>query len=106
AQLIECESGDGWVNLDQLLGTLAQRGIMSIWAEGGGTLLGSLLDGGHADEVWAFIAPLVIGGGGLPAVGGAGAQTMAAALRLRESEAEILSPDVLIRGYTGSWGSR
>lgn len=103
AQLIECEAGESGVNLHQLLSTLAQRGILSIWAEGGATVLGALIDGEHADEVWAFIAPVVIGGGGFAAVAGRGAATMSDALRLRESELEVIPPDVLIRGYTGTW---
>jgi len=106
AQIIECEAGEGGVNLDQLLSTLGQRGVMSIWAEGGASVLGSLLDGGHVDEVWAFLAPVIIGGGGLVAVGGSGAQSMGDALRLRASEVEIFAPDVLVRGYTGNWEPR
>lgn len=106
AQLVECEATETGINLDQLLATLAQRGIMSAWAEGGATLLGALLDGGHVDELWAFLAPAVIGGGGLAAVGGEGARTMAGVLRLRETALEVLAPDVLIRGYTGRWEPR
>ena len=104
ATVIECEAArPGGLNLDQLLGTLGERGILSIWAEGGGTLLGALFDGGHADELWAFIAPLIIGGDGLPAVGGAGATSVAEAWRLREPVVETIASDILVRGYTGDW---
>jgi diaminohydroxyphosphoribosylaminopyrimidine deaminase/5-amino-6-(5-phosphoribosylamino)uracil reductase len=103
AQVIECEAGARGVHLDQLLATLGRRGILSIWAEGGGTLLGALFEGGHVDEVWAFLAPIVIGGDGLPAVGGAGAGTVAEAWRLRETVVERLAEDILIRGYAGGW---
>jgi len=111
AQLIECEAGPGGtggpgINLDQLLSTLAQRGVVSVWAEGGATLLGALVDDGHVDELWAFIAPVVMGGRGLAAVGGEGAQTMADALRLRDAEVEIIPPDLLVHGYTGNWEPR
>ena len=105
-QVIECEADGSGVNLHQLLAALAQRGIMSIWAEGGATLLGSLFAGGHADEAWAFIAPLIIGGDGLPAVGGAGVARVADALRLIDPVVELLPPDVLVRGYTGVWSPR
>ncbi|MBI2766064.1 MAG: bifunctional diaminohydroxyphosphoribosylaminopyrimidine deaminase/5-amino-6-(5-phosphoribosylamino)uracil reductase RibD [Chloroflexi bacterium] len=103
AQVIECEAGPGGVQLDQLLTTLGQRGILSVWAEGGGTLLGGLFEGGHVDEVWAFVAPIVIGGDGLPAVGGIGAGVVAEAWRLRETVVERLGEDILIRGYAGDW---
>ena len=103
--VIECErdrSGPG-VDLDQLLAALGQRGILSLWAEGGGTVLGSLFDGGHVDEVWAFLAPMIIGGSGLPAVAGEGADVVAHAWRLSSTSIETLDQDVLVRGYTGNW---
>lgn len=103
AQLIDCEASDGGLNLAHLLRILARRGVMSVWAEGGGTLLGSLLDGGLADELWAFVAPVILGNGGVPAVSGFTAQHMADALRLSEVVIEPLQPDVLVRGYTGAW---
>ncbi len=103
AHLLECEPAPAGVNLDQLLRALAQRGIMSIWAEGGGTLLAALLDGDHVDELWAFIAPLILGSGGLPAINGFTAETMSNALRLDHVVIEPLHPDVLVRGYTGAW---
>jgi len=104
AHVIECDrSAAGGVELDQLLPALAARGILSIWAEGGGTLLGSLFEAGHVDELWAFLAPLVIGGGGLPAVGGAGAASIAGAWRLRDVVVESVGGDILVRGYTGGF---
>jgi diaminohydroxyphosphoribosylaminopyrimidine deaminase / 5-amino-6-(5-phosphoribosylamino)uracil reductase len=106
AQLIDCEADKYGVNLDQLLQALAQRGIISIWAEGGAALLGSLFAGGHVDETWAFLAPLIIGGDGLPAVGPSGARALADAFRLANPTSEVLDPDVLVRGYTGSWSPR
>lgn len=106
AQVIVCESGPAGVNLEQLLAALGQRGMISIWAEGGATLLGSLLEGGHADEVWGFIGPVILGEGAMPAVAGLTAGTMAEALRLSNPVSELVPPDVLIRGYTGSWASR
>jgi diaminohydroxyphosphoribosylaminopyrimidine deaminase/5-amino-6-(5-phosphoribosylamino)uracil reductase len=102
-QVVECERGAGGVNLHQLLQVLGQRGIGSVWAEGGGTLLGSLFTGGHVDEVWAFVAPLIIGGDGRPALAGTGAAKMGDAWRLRDVEIERFGSDVLIRGYAGDW---
>jgi diaminohydroxyphosphoribosylaminopyrimidine deaminase/5-amino-6-(5-phosphoribosylamino)uracil reductase len=103
AQIIECDHDGSGINLDQLFATLGARGILSIWAEGGGTVLGSLFEGGHVDEVWAFIAPVIIGGDGLPAVAGEGARALDEAWRLRQPTIEVLGTDVLVRGYTGAW---
>ncbi|MCC7365560.1 MAG: bifunctional diaminohydroxyphosphoribosylaminopyrimidine deaminase/5-amino-6-(5-phosphoribosylamino)uracil reductase RibD [Dehalococcoidia bacterium] len=104
ATIMDCEPGaTGGVNLDQLFAALGRRGILSAWAEGGGETLGSLFAGQHADEVWAFIAPMIIGGDGRAAVGPAGARTIADAWRLRDPVVEQLGTDILVRGYTGEW---
>jgi diaminohydroxyphosphoribosylaminopyrimidine deaminase/5-amino-6-(5-phosphoribosylamino)uracil reductase len=101
AQLVECEPGPGGVNLRQLLDVLGGRGVMSLWVEGGSTLLGSLFDEDLVDEVWAFIAPLIIGGSGaVPAVAGQGARTIADAWRLVDPAVQEVGGDVLIRGLT------
>ena len=99
ARLVMCEAGERGVRMEQLMPVLAASGIMSVWCEGGATLLGSLFDGGYVDEVWAFIAPVILGGTGLGAVGGEGAQIMAEAWRLRESTIEAVGADVLVRGF-------
>ncbi len=106
AQVIECDRDGGGLNLDQLLATLAARGVLSIWAEGGGAALGSLFAGGHVDEVWAFLAPSIIGGDGVAAVGGAGVARAAEAIALRARAVETLGNDLLVRGYAGGWSPR
>lgn len=103
ARLIECEPAAVGVNLDQLLPALAQRGILSVWAEGGATVLGQLFDAGHVDEVWAFVAPIILGGDARPAVGGEGVARVAEAWRLREPVVEWAGGDMLVRGYAGDW---
>ena len=104
AQLLDCEAHPGGVDLDQLFTVLGRRGILSVWAEGGGTVLGSLFDGGHADELWAFLAPVVIGGAAArPAIAGAGAETLAGAWQLRDPVVQSAGGDILVRGYVGEW---
>ncbi|MEP6871198.1 MAG: bifunctional diaminohydroxyphosphoribosylaminopyrimidine deaminase/5-amino-6-(5-phosphoribosylamino)uracil reductase RibD [Anaerolineaceae bacterium] len=106
ANVIDCETASDGLNLNQLLATLGQRNIGSVWVEGGGSLLGSLLAGEHADEVWAYLAPILIGRDGLPALGGLGVRTVADSLRLSNIVVERLSTDILIRGNAGSWAPR
>ena len=103
ARVVECERDGAGLNLDQLLAALAARGALSVWAEGGGTLLGSLLAGGHVDEVRAFLAPALIGGDGVAAAGALGVTRAADAIRLRDAAVERLGEDVLVRGYAGAW---
>jgi len=104
AQVLLCEATPAGVNLDQLFGVLASRGIMSIWAEAGATLLGALFDAGLVDEVFAFLAPMVIGGAAArPSVAGHGVASLSGAARLRSSTIEQLGEDILVRGYIGAW---
>ena len=79
---------------------LGQRGITSLLVEGGGVLLGSMFDLGLIDKVVAFVSPVVLGGRDAPTpVAGAGADAMAAAVRLTRSETELIGDDVMITGY-------
>ena len=106
ATILDCESDGRGVNLHQLLRALGRRGILSAWCEGGGELLASLFEGDHVDETWAFLAPVLIGGGGRPALGGAGAASLSSAWRLRDAVVERAGEDILVRGYTGQWSPR
>ena len=99
ARIVMCEAGERGLHLEQLLPVLAASGIMSVWVEGGATLLGSLFDGGFVDEVWVFIAPMVIGGSGIAAIGGEGALHLSDAWRLGDPVIERIGSDVLVRGY-------
>lgn len=93
---------EGLVNLGELLAELGRREITSVLVEGGGTLLGSLFEGGMVDKVVAFIAPVIIGGAEARlAVGGKGAERITDALRLSHVKVERYGDDVMICGYIG-----
>ncbi|MGE0600138.1 MAG: bifunctional diaminohydroxyphosphoribosylaminopyrimidine deaminase/5-amino-6-(5-phosphoribosylamino)uracil reductase RibD [Dehalococcoidia bacterium] len=100
ATVLELEHDSEGVNLAQLFRVLGQRNVMSLIVEGGPTLLGSLFRGEHVDEVHAYIAPLVLGETATPLLP---ARVLVDPAMLREVQVESLLPDVLIRGYTGSW---
>jgi diaminohydroxyphosphoribosylaminopyrimidine deaminase / 5-amino-6-(5-phosphoribosylamino)uracil reductase len=61
---------DAGLDLDLLLKALSERGVRAILLEGGPTLAGSFLAAGLIDRVVAYIAPVLIGGGGKPALAG------------------------------------
>lgn len=86
-------------DLAALLGSLAQRGILSVLVEGGARVLGSFFDAGLVDRVYAFLNPSVMGGETAPAaVAGLGAGTLDERARLERVGIERLGDDILISG--------
>jgi diaminohydroxyphosphoribosylaminopyrimidine deaminase/5-amino-6-(5-phosphoribosylamino)uracil reductase len=95
----------GRVDIDKLLEHLGARPLLSLLVEGGGELLGSFFEAGQVDMVYAYIAPMVIGGIAAPGpVGGEGVASIQDALRLTDVETMGLGEDVLISGYV-HWDS-
>jgi diaminohydroxyphosphoribosylaminopyrimidine deaminase/5-amino-6-(5-phosphoribosylamino)uracil reductase len=87
--------------LEALLDELGRRRLTNVLVEGGGRLLGSLLDARQIDEVHVFIAPLLVGGdGAVTPVGGQGVAELSAAVRLDGLSAETLGGDVYLHGRT------
>jgi diaminohydroxyphosphoribosylaminopyrimidine deaminase/5-amino-6-(5-phosphoribosylamino)uracil reductase len=87
----------GRPDVAELMPALGKRGVCGLMVEGGSQVLGAFFDAGAVDEVWAFIAPVIIGGG-VSAVAGRGAERVAEALSLTEIEYEHLGGDLLVRG--------
>ncbi len=61
-EVFVCPSDTYAGRLDELLAELGRRRMTNILVEGGGQLLGTLLDANQIDEVHVFVAPKVIGG--------------------------------------------
>lgn len=72
ATVLVVRSRGGHVSLAEVLRALHQRHVMSLLCEGGGDLAAALLREDRVDEWVGFVAPRVLGGAGVPAVGGAG----------------------------------
>jgi diaminohydroxyphosphoribosylaminopyrimidine deaminase/5-amino-6-(5-phosphoribosylamino)uracil reductase len=82
------------LDLHVLLKELEDRGVLSVLLEGGPTLAGSFLAEGLIDRVVAYIAPVLIGGGGKAALEGPGAPSIADARRFRLLGVTRIGPDV------------
>lgn len=87
----------GRLRLDELLPALHARGVATALVEGGGETLGAFHDADLIDEIWLFLAPIVIGGG-RAAIHGAGAGTLAEAQRFAFDPPKVLGADILFRG--------
>jgi len=90
---------DGRVNLPAVIRRLGAANISGVLVEGGGILLGSLLDQQLVQRITACIAPKIIGGHTAPGpVGGQGIETMAAALELEKVSYKTFENDIMITG--------
>ena len=88
------------VDLKQLFCRLGERGICSIFVEGGALINYSLLKAGLIDKVYSFIAPKMVGGSSAPGpVGGDGVETLDQAFLLEDVETELLAGNILVSGY-------
>jgi len=97
--LLEPAADDARVPLAPLLDHLGALGIQSLLVEGGPTVHGAFLDAGLVDELWCFVAPLLIGGlDARASFGGHGVARLDEAVRIDTPRIERLDGDVLIRG--------
>jgi diaminohydroxyphosphoribosylaminopyrimidine deaminase/5-amino-6-(5-phosphoribosylamino)uracil reductase len=89
----------GHVDISALLTELGQRQIISLLVEGGGKVLGTCFEANIVNEVWAFLAPLIIGGQEAQGpVGGRGFATLADACRLKNVTVQTHGSDLLVHG--------
>lgn len=88
------------ISLQTVMKELVRRNVVSVFVEGGGAVLGSFVDAGLVDKVYAFHAPILIGGETAKSViGGKGIATVREAFRLTRIERRILGDNALISGY-------
>lgn len=98
-EILPCEEKDGHVDINDLMMKLGEIGIDSLLLEGGSTLNAAFLEDACVDEVYAFIAPKIIGGGQSKSpVGGKGIELMKDAILLKDIKIEQIENDILIKG--------
>jgi diaminohydroxyphosphoribosylaminopyrimidine deaminase/5-amino-6-(5-phosphoribosylamino)uracil reductase len=98
-EVFECGGESHIDRLHALLEELGRRRMTNVLLEGGGRVLGSLLDARQIDEVHVFIAPKLIGGAGayVPFACN-GISEMAEVLHIDATEVETLDGDVYVHG--------
>ena len=98
-EVFACDGPTHADRFNSLLDELGRRRLTNVLVEGGGRLLGSLLDAGHIDEVHVFIAPKLVGGAEAAGpVAGQGAAEMSEALAVFSPEFQQVGPDLYLRG--------
>ncbi|MCD8181170.1 MAG: bifunctional diaminohydroxyphosphoribosylaminopyrimidine deaminase/5-amino-6-(5-phosphoribosylamino)uracil reductase RibD [Firmicutes bacterium] len=96
AEILLVPKSESGIDLNALVSLLGEMGIDSILLEGGGTLNEAALKSGIVNEIKVFTAPKIIGGKDAPSpVGGAGAEKMSGAARLKLRNVQMIDDDIL-----------
>jgi diaminohydroxyphosphoribosylaminopyrimidine deaminase/5-amino-6-(5-phosphoribosylamino)uracil reductase len=100
AEILEIPSSAGYIELKELMKELGKRQIMSVLVEGGSILFGSMFDQKLVDKVFAFVAPIIIGGDeAKTAIGGRGVEKVMDAVKLKNLSQERFGNDIMFVGY-------
>ena len=97
-EILRVAGSAGAVDLPAAMRQLGARGIQSILLEGGGRLHHSALHAGIVDRLCVFIAPLLLGGSGIPLFCGHGVAELKDAFRLQQLSVERYGDDLLLDG--------
>jgi diaminohydroxyphosphoribosylaminopyrimidine deaminase/5-amino-6-(5-phosphoribosylamino)uracil reductase len=101
AEVLRLPDAAGHVALAALLDELGRRDVMELLIEGGGQVHAGFLAAGLVDRVIVFVAPKLVGSGGVPLIDLAGPERMAEAWQLRDVVVRRLGDDVMILGQLG-----
>jgi len=100
AEIAEVPAAGAGVDLSAALSLLYTRGVRRLLVEGGARVHGAMIASRLADQIHAFVAPIVLGGGEAPfAVSGTGIGEVESALRLEHVQWRRLDDDLLLQGY-------
>ncbi len=66
-ELMVCKkTADGLIDLESLLHNLSQRGIKTLMVEGGSSVIWHFLQAKLVDDMFVYVAPMIIGGDNTP----------------------------------------
>ncbi len=90
------------LDLRRALDVLGEEGLTHLLVEGGGGLAAALLRAGLVDEIHWFVAPLLVGSDGLPALADLGVDALTDALRLPGAEVRRIGSDLYLHAMLES----
>ena len=100
-EVIELPLVDGKLGIGSLLDELGRRRMTNVLIEGGSQVLGSFFDADAIDEVHAFIAPRLIGGGeATTPIGGTGVEKIAQGQTLVDVRVDHVDADLFVEART------
>ena len=97
-EVIICKEKDKRVDLKDLMEKLKDFDISSILLEGGRTLNAEMLKNNLVDKFYFFIAPILLGSKGIPAIGNLEIDQLKDAIRIKDMKCEKLFDDILVTG--------
>jgi diaminohydroxyphosphoribosylaminopyrimidine deaminase/5-amino-6-(5-phosphoribosylamino)uracil reductase len=98
-EVLQLTGDEPAARLAALLEELGRRRLTNVLVEGGGQLLGGLLDAGQLDEAHVFIATRIVGGAEARSpIAGRGVGPLADALRLDAPLSELCGNDLHVHG--------
>jgi len=104
AEVIVATGENETARVRSALSQLGAQGINSILLEGGPHLAGAFLDAGEIDELYLFLAPIVLGGrGARDAIEGEGRERIAEAVRALSVQCESIDEDLLVSARLTEW---
>ena len=86
-------------SLDALIEELYRREVQSFIMECGPDLAFNALRHGIIDKMAVFIAPRILGGREIPAIGGAGIENLADSIGIDGWQTDHAGPDIVLTGY-------
>ena len=99
-QVLKLKETNGKINFKDIVQALGDKGIDSLYIEGGSGVLASAFESGIVCKVYAAIAAKIIGGkDAVTPVGGIGIEKMRDAIVLKRVTHEIVGSEVIFKGY-------
>lgn len=90
------EAGEGRVDLRLALRELQARGVNTLLVEGGATVIGAFLRASLVNDLYTYLAPVVVGGGAPSLVEGPGAEKKEHVLKLKMADVTPAGEGVVI----------
>ncbi|UCF49446.1 MAG: 2,5-diamino-6-(ribosylamino)-4(3H)-pyrimidinone 5'-phosphate reductase [Thermoplasmatales archaeon] len=96
-EIIKCETdAEGLIDLEDLLEMLYNREIKTLLVEGGSTVIWNFLNNGLVDDIYVYMAPIIIGGSKTPTMAdGEGIKSLDELINLEIVNVKRLGPGIL-----------
>ncbi len=99
AEIVQVPTDGDALCLHTVMDALGARDILALMTECGGTMAAALIRHGLAHKLRLYQAPKLIGGDGLPVLGGLGVTGMDEVLMLTDMRVKMIGGDMRLEGY-------